>query len=247
MTSAASSRAASRNIRSVTARASATIAPRPDAREDEHVVRLADLAPAAVDLHGVERRARGDDGPTVGPGQDVGRRGLGDEVGFESGSTIGRSSGPSASAIARTTDLAERAGHPGRADEDRRPRARTVSTRSGVAPADRPARTAPPSTLRDRPARHGRAPRVDQGDRLATTSSGTPASRIASRSSRAMPIPAAPAPTSTIRASASDRPVARSAASTPATHDRGRALDVVVERRHPVAGTGRAGAARCAA
>jgi hypothetical protein len=43
------------------------------------------------------------------------------------------------------------------------------------------------------------------------------ASRIARRSNRPIPIPAAPAPTSTIRASASDRPVARSPVSTPAS------------------------------
>ena len=72
------SRAASRNIRSVMARVSATIAPRPDAREDERVVGLADLV-----AHAVERRPPRTASPVAtiarppAPGEDVGRRRLG--------------------------------------------------------------------------------------------------------------------------------------------------------------------------
>ena len=64
----------------------------------------------------------------------------------------------------------------------------------------------------DEPARIHRDDRA--GDR---PSSGTPSSASSIRSSRAIPVPAAPAPTSTIRASAAGRSSDRSAEMTPVT------------------------------
>ena len=50
-----------------------------------------------------------------------------------------------------------------------------------------------------------------------------------------MPIPAAPEPASTTRVSARRRPEAAEGGQDAGDHDRRRPLDVVVERRHPVA------------
>ena len=193
----------------------------PDAREDEDVVGLADLV-----AHAVERRPRRTASPVATSARpSVQRRtsaGVASaaDVGFDSGRTIGRSAGPTRSAIARMTASVNVPATPVVADEDRRP---TVADRLEQAWAwPRPIRRRRTARLALRvvevvAAGVDQPVRIDEGDRSATAAADSPASSIASRSRRAIPIPAAPAPASTTRASASDRPVARSPARTPAT------------------------------
>ena len=206
-----------------------------DAREDERVVRLADLLrrPAtstASNGEPVATSAR----PPVQARTSAGVASATD-VGLESGSTIGRSSGWTRSSISRITVSENVPATPVVPTRIVGRRRRIVSTRSGVAPETAgTARSAFDASRSARPAcTRPFVSTVAIASR--TTSSGTPASRMASRRSRPIPIPAAPAPTSTIRASASERPVARRPDKHASHDDRGRARDVVVERGDAVA------------
>ena len=91
--------------------------PETEAREDEHVVGLADVVAEAEPLDRLERGAGRDQRLAVGPLEDVGGRGLGgggrvrERHDHRSGARLGH----------RADDgLGERAGHPGRPDEDLR-------------------------------------------------------------------------------------------------------------------------------
>ncbi len=97
---------------------SAAIAPSPRPGKTNTLLAWPDLASPPVHLDGLERRAGGDEGPAVGPAQDVdGRRLAGrGRVGERQDD---RPFGPRGQ---RADDrLVERAADPGRADQDGRP------------------------------------------------------------------------------------------------------------------------------
>ncbi len=224
VTASASVRAASRNIRVGDRAGLGHDGAEADAREDERRCspgRPRGAAPSIVTA--VERRSGRHERPALGPGEDVGRRRL--RGGGRVGERQHRSAVRRSRARHRADDgLGERAGHGGRPDEDRRPRGRgSTSTSAGACRRAPPRRRGGTASSRfvgvevgapvvDQPVR------VDQHDRPEMPPRSTPASSIAGRSSRAMPIPAAPAPTSTIRASASVR--ARGAQRRPARRRR---------------------------
>ena len=193
----------------------------PETREDEHVVGLADLPPPAVDHDRVERRAGRDDRPAVGPAQDVERgrlRGRGRVRERQDDRPLGgRGHRPD-------DPLVERAGDAGRADQDGRPDALDRLDEAGQLGREPYAANAGVGRHSSRFVSSRSSRRSWTWPRESTRTSARravasdiPPSTIARRSSRAMPIPAAPAPTSTTRVSASVVPVARSPASTPAT------------------------------
>ena len=143
------------------------------------------------------------------------------DVGLESGMTIGRAV-PAARLEMTASSNAPRdrrgTDQHGRPDPlDRLDQARELG-REAV-PSERVGRTSKPSlaVIQVLAPVVDHAARIDEHDGLPDAASDSPSSSIARRSRRAMPMPAAPAPTSTTRASASRVPSPRRPASTPAT------------------------------
>ena len=180
------------------------------------------MAPAPVDLDGVERRAGRDERPAVGPAQDVDRRRLGGRRRVRERQDD-RPVGPGGH---RAKDrFVERAAHPGRPDQDGRAdaldrldEARELGREAVV--GEGRGRAAPARASWRRGPRAGRGPVPCESTRTRarrTAASSIPSSSIARRTRRAIPIPAAPAPTSTTRVPRGRTPRPRRPARTPAT------------------------------
>ena len=212
--------------------------PEPESREDEDVVGLADFADPAVDLDGVEWRPRRDQRTAVGPAQDVDRRRL-RERGRVRQRHDDRSLGPGGHGA--QDRLAERAAHRGRADEDGRPNAldrfdevgevgREAEGGAGVGGqgelALRLVEIAPP--LVDEPVR------IDEDERSPDGSLFQPIIEHRQPQEPGDTDPGRPGARqhdARLRERRLERAQARQHA---ADDDRRRALDVVVERRHPI-------------
>ena len=211
----------------------------PQAGEDEDVVRLADLASPPVHVHGLERRTGGDDGPAVGPAQDVDGVASEAEVGFESGMTSGRSVPAASARRTASSNVPPTPVVPTRTVGRTRSMVSTSPGNSVEKPYPRRPRPAAPARASSRRGPRGRSwtcPRESTSTsarRMAASS--IPSSSIASRTSRAIPIPAAPAPTSTTRVSRSPIREPAQPGQDPGHDDRRGPLDVVVERRHAIA------------
>ena len=217
MTAAASVLAASRNMRSVMARVSATIAPRPTPGKMKALFAwpISWRTPSSVTA------SNGDPVATIARPwlQASTSAGVASEadVGFDSGSTIGRSAGPTRSTIASMTASVNVPATPVAPTRIVGRRSRTTSSSVGVT-APSTAGTASSRFVASRSVRPAWTRPCVSTSAIASSmaASDSPASAIAARSSRPMPIPAPPAPTTTIRASPSVRPVARSPDRTPA-------------------------------
>ena len=119
--------AATRNMSSVTSRASATIAPRPTPGKMKTLFAwpMTRSPAGAGDI--ATRAARRDEGSSVGPGEDVVRLCLGAAPGFDSGRMIGTGSWRPTS---RTSASEKAPAQAGRADQDGRPVTRAMATGS---------------------------------------------------------------------------------------------------------------------
>ena len=214
-TAAASVRAAARNIWSVTVEAPDTIAPRPTPGKMNTLFAW----PISTRRPSTETGSNGEPVATMARPPVQARQSAGvasaEEVGFDSGRIVGTSVGPRLSAIARTTASSKVPAIPVAPTRNVGRRSRMVSSSEPPPVGAATASSAFSSSRSERPS--WTSPRLSTSA-IASRMCGLsrPASTIARRSSRAIPIPAAPAPTSTIRASSRRRPVARSAARTAA-------------------------------
>ena len=224
----------------VIARASAAIAPSPSPGKMKTLFAWPTSCRLPFDVDRLERRAGGDDGPAVGPAQDVDGRRLGGRgrVGERHDERPFGPRGQRAEDRLDRTCRRPRSCRRGRSAGPVRSSRRAPGTRSRSRIPRRPRPAAPARASWRRGPRAGRGPaRANRPARAPGGWRPRPSRRRASQagSSRAIPMPAAPAPTSTTRVSRSPIPRPAQPRQDPGHDDRRRPLDVVVERRHAIA------------